>query len=432
MKTTNLFTRLIPLILFSCSHAFGQVSITDENPGYSQDFDTLPIPITNGQPFDWTNNETLTGWYRTLVTTVDVIDNSRTWSGNGAANVSSVPAFFNYGSGVFDSHASGPSDRAIGMRIITGQKGMMGLVMRNDSSQPLVEMHVDYRGEQWRRQTVDGSTRTLQFQYAVLAELTPAEFELYETEGFVGVESLNFISPNNTGVGPSGLDGNYEGFVDDDASAPANFVELSDSVVLNEPVDPGFFIVLRWYYESPEGSGAAMAIDDLDIVFEHGESSAGFELTLNYNAAGGTVLVDPALEVYVDGAEINFSAVPAPWFSFGGWSGDVSDVQPSFEAQDIIAYMSSDRSLTANFVAQASLWDGTETYADWRYDLRGWLYDLEFPYIFNFDHGWLYLAPGSDVENLYFYSYNLGGWVWIDSSWLEYYDFSAEAWVTVE
>lgn len=432
MKKLNPFFLHLTMVLFAFNHVLAQVSITDENLGYSQDFDTLPIPITNGEPLDWTNNETLTGWYRTLVTTLDEIDNSRTWSGNGAANVSSVPAFFNYGSGVFDSHTNGPNDRAIGMRIIPGQKGMMGLVIRNDSSQPLVEMHVDYRGEQWRRQTVDGSTRTLQFQYVVLAELSPAEFELYGTEGFIGVESLNFISPNNTGVGASGLDGNYEGFVDGDLSAPANFVELSDTVVLNEPVDPGAFIVLRWYYESPEGSGAAMAIDDVEIFFEQGESSVGFELTLNYNAAGGTVLVDPLLEIYVDGAEINFSAVPAPWFSFGGWSGDVSDIQPSVEARDIIAYMSSDRTLTANFVAQASLWAGTGTYGNWRYDLEGWFYDVEFPYIFNFDHGWLYLAPGSDLESLYFYSYDLEAWISVESSWLEYYDFSAEAWVTVE
>lgn len=399
----------------------GQVSITDETLQYQQDFDALGVPLMNGEELDWINNVTLQGWYRDMVTTLGEVDNSRTWSGNGSANVSSVPAFWNYGSGFFDSHTNPPQDRAIGMRIVSGQTGTIGLVIRNDSSSPIVAMNVDYRGEQWRRQTADGSTRTLQFQYAVKPTVDTAEFSIYLAEGFVVVEPLNFVSPNNSGLGASGLDGNYKGFVDDEqgTSASANFVELSDRVELETPIAPGEYLVLRWYYVSPEGSGHGMAIDDVDILFEQGEVSTGFNLVVDYIPYAGSVTIDPDLEEYVDGAEIMLTAEPKPWFRFAGWEGEIDDNDP---ANRVIThlFMNQNRQITANFVARPSLWEDWESNAGWKHDWFAWILDEHFPFIFQPGFGWLYPAPGSTAEDLIAYDYESGEWIHISRDWSEY------------
>lgn len=210
---------------------------------------------------------------------------------------------------------------------------------------------------------------------------------------------------------------------------------------INATVEASFALpvssaLTRYILNGYSGTGDAPSGSSSNLTFTITQDST---LTWDWStehylaiSTNGVGVVTAGSGWYPEGTQLSLNAVPGDWSLFGFWSGDVREVQPSVESQNLTAYMSSHLTLTANFVDHDSLWDDFQTYGEWRYDLNGWFYDAAFPYIFHFDHGWLYLAPGSDFGSLSFYRFNRSGWNWIHNNWLEYYDFSTEAWVSMK
>jgi len=256
------FPRLasLPLLLLAFPAALvAQVTISDTVLSYSQAFNSLPVPATNGEVLAWTNNSTLAGWYRDLMISTGAVDNTRNFSGDGSAQTTSAPALFNYGNAGF-------ADRALGMRVTTNQSGAIGVVLFNNGTLPIDTMDINFKGEQWRKsgQTI---TTQLSFGYRVASTFDNATYSIGPDTGFTGVPALTFVSPITTATGGP-LDGNLA----------ANSVTLSASVTLATPLQPGQYLILRWFYDPPSASGHGLAIDNLTVAFTQIPEPAGFAL----------------------------------------------------------------------------------------------------------------------------------------------------------
>lgn len=229
----------------------GMVALSNGTYTYQQNFNTLPVPTNNGETLGWVNDDTLSGWYRDLVTTNGGLDDSRNWSGDGSAMVSSVPALFNWGL----SGANPVTDRALGFRVTTNQSASLGLVLKNNNKRNLKSAFVNFRGEQWRRSGQTNPTQ-LQFSYKIISNDVGSDYRVSSDTGFTRVQELDFTSPVYSSGG-SGLDGNQA----------QNVVGLTHSINFDPEIKPGQSIIFRWDYPAYSFSGHGLSIDDLSVTF---------------------------------------------------------------------------------------------------------------------------------------------------------------------
>jgi hypothetical protein len=256
---------------------------------YSQNFDSLPnTPVdaslqstTVTMPWaDDTNpvpNQLISipGWflYHPLVPTSEAGTNNhqRMRLGSGAGTTG---AFYSYG-------AAGSTDRALSslnadtlstpqntatppvppaVLLPEDSQMYMGLQLINNTGAPLTSFTLSFIGEQWRRAGNNSGNQTtddkLDFQYSLNPLATISSLNALYTD----VNSLDFISPQQTGAGGT-IDGN----------AAANRTALS-ATINNIVWAPGARLWLRWVdtnYPGPDPSASAtradngLGIDDL-------------------------------------------------------------------------------------------------------------------------------------------------------------------------
>lgn len=250
----------------------GQVSLTGTAPSYTQSFNSLPVPATNGDALFWSNNNTLSGWFRATSGTLTGTPPAGDWSGNGTVRTSNTPSLFNWGvTGV-----SSIGDRALGMRVTTSNAGSFGVAFKNDTTVALQSVAVTYNGEQWRKSGAASATR-LDLQYIVLSSFNAATFDIEAQAGWIDApSSLDFVSPNTT-TGVGGLDGN----------SAANRATPSGTIAFATPVPAGSYLVLRWHYATPSVSGHGLAIDNVNLSFS--SEPVGFTLAFSDEFSGSSV-----------------------------------------------------------------------------------------------------------------------------------------------
>ena len=232
----KLITSLIALTALSAAQA--QISITDGNLTYVQDFNTLPtsesnIRATNASAPAWSDNATLSGWY---ADGSDFISNIAIHNGSDGTPVGqngSAPGSL----GSFKS-----TDRAFSpMR--QNRESYIGLRLVNNTSATIPDFDIEFTGEQWRSN--NNTPGTLFFSYQVdAADLTAGTW--------TGVSQLNFTSP--IVAAGAALDGNAE----------ANRVSLSHTIT-DVNLAPGEEIWLRWA-NTTANNGIYLGIDDLTVT----------------------------------------------------------------------------------------------------------------------------------------------------------------------
>lgn len=190
---------------------------------YYQNFDTLAISGT-------ADKSTLpTGW--------DISGSSyNTDNGSTGSN------------GVYSYGISGSSERALGMRGSTSQ--YMGIAFTNNTLSTITALNVNYRGEQWRRDTGSaGTIDSLEFTYSTNATALNAG-------NFTAVPMLNFVSPYSP-AGPTALVGNAAG----------NYTDISGTIT-GLSIASGTTFWLRWESQdkTPSGGQDGLAIDSLSVA----------------------------------------------------------------------------------------------------------------------------------------------------------------------
>ena len=251
--------------------AYGQVSIT--TGPYTQNFDTL-ASSTAGNPYTWTNDVTIPGWYT----------NKTTYTVSTGTGISG--AIYSYG-------ALDAADRALGS-IGSNLAGDMfwGAQFQNANvSDAITSFSLAYTGEQWR----DGGNTAAQsalFEYSL------------DATGLLGgtwfnVASLDFTGPQATSTAGA-LDGN-------DA---ANRVVFGTTTVASSlTIAPGASFWIRWKDVNHSGNDHGLAIDDLTLTVTTAPYSPPTVLT--WDADTGTAGVQ-------DGAG-TWSAAGTSW-----WNGSAN------------------------------------------------------------------------------------------------------------
>lgn len=243
----------------------GYVSLKQGNT-YTQDFNGL----INSGTGPWDNNNIL-GWYSSHTGNVP---NDLT------ANDGTILA-----GGLYSFGMAGSPDRSLG-NIGSGQTGnyYTGVLIKNTGSQPIQALDISYIAEQW---TSGGgaSAQTVKFSYRV--STTPFNDLVGGT--WTDFNPLAFDSPIfGQPAGP--LDGND----------PANEVDLQKVLMLT--LNPGEFVMLRWYDPNHSGADNALSIDDLFIKTPVPASQInvqynGMDLITNATQSFGVAVVDQMVDV---------------------------------------------------------------------------------------------------------------------------------------
>lgn len=229
-----------------------QVFLTGVNPTYSQNFDSLPSATS---PSPWTNNSTLPGWYsfrsgaNSANTTREAttIANTSLLVGAGTAATG----------GPYSFGPSGSTERALGS-IASGNDAAgdfsYGVVLRNDTGLVIKSFTFRYAGEQWRY-AGNAAAQSLSLDWRASATFTPADFDASITAGFSDEPTASFISPYTTGgTSASPLDGNSTG--------RTSGLGLTNVAVT---MNPGDYLVIRWWDNNDSGNDHALAIDDFEF-----------------------------------------------------------------------------------------------------------------------------------------------------------------------
>lgn len=254
MKTKLITSLLLAQLAYFPLGLNAQVSIRTGQMSYQQNFDRLGTARNEtaggngGDLKEWKNNKISHGWYAQLSN-----GKSPYIIGNGSARTGIVPAIRNYGSYSTDKkHAGPPEDRALGLiagTIDHKQSGALCLVFRNMSGKPISHLDISFNVEQWRRNTLASG---LEFSSSK-AKTIPDEF-LDDT----GWQKNDDLSYDKAEAGQlSGLDGNSKPYQ----------TAISGAHVLEAPLMPGEYLILRWKIP-PTHTGSGLAIDDLAILFQ--------------------------------------------------------------------------------------------------------------------------------------------------------------------
>ncbi|MCC5850669.1 MAG: PEP-CTERM sorting domain-containing protein [Verrucomicrobia bacterium] len=152
MKTK--LTAFLLTSLLTAATAHGAILFTGN---YTQDFNTLPTPSTNGTVTDgWDNNVTLPGWY--VLSSAGNFSTTRHDS-DGDTNVTGS-------NGSVHAMNIGPlndGNRSLGARK-RNNTVYMGVNLQNNTATTLSSFTVQYTGEQWRSH--GGGTGSLDFAYS--------------------------------------------------------------------------------------------------------------------------------------------------------------------------------------------------------------------------------------------------------------------------
>lgn len=79
-----------------------------------------------------------------------------------------------------------------------------------------------------------------------------------------------------------------------------------------------------------------------------------------------------------------------------------------------------------------NIWEDLPIVDGWRDLGVTWIYDGNYPHIYEPSSGWLYVCPNATESDLYLYSHSLGGFIWMVQTWSWYFDFTEDAWTAVE
>jgi hypothetical protein len=220
--------------------------LTFNAPGSaSVTFDSLP---TSGATNAWANGITVNGVYafQSLVAPGVAVTNVR--AGDGGSNTG---ALYSFGAGT-------DAERTLGT-VASGTPGNFayGVVVQNSTANPLT-VTLGYDGEQWRNGApTTPAPHTLQFSYRAsaaaptgVADWDPASAT---PAGYTDLDALDFTGPVAGGTA-GGLNGN-------DAANRVAFAPTSVATV-----NPGEFLVLRWFDPNDPSNDHGLAIDNLVVT----------------------------------------------------------------------------------------------------------------------------------------------------------------------
>lgn len=222
------------------SSSLAQVSYSDTNNTYTQDFNSLG---TNSSSV-WANNTTLAGWYALGPLTNPVVISNQTGSGT-------TGILANFGS------TATATDRSLGWVFANsigaaGTFASIGFGISNSTGLTLESFSLAYTGREWRGYS--NNTPTLSFQYKIGGTFdNDATNSLSGNTAWTDFTGLDFILPvtnNNLRV---------------DGSVAPNFTAISNTVSglswLNDEV-----LWVRWRQQNLAGTDAQMALDDLSFT----------------------------------------------------------------------------------------------------------------------------------------------------------------------
>jgi len=226
--------------VFSLGTARAAVSVPSVQ-AYSQNFDTLPATGTTA----WQNDVTLQGWYaaggNTDITSIAAY--------NLDAPVSPAGGLYSFGT------SAGSNERALGLvGNSSNNPKRFGVVLKNTSGARIKTLTVSYTGEQWYDGNTLTTTERLQFKYKQAAAISSADFHTTAASSLTDYPSLDFNSPQNTGVGA--IDGN----------SAANSRPVSATITLNPDFAPGNEMLLLWEKDNVSGIDDGLAVDNLSVT----------------------------------------------------------------------------------------------------------------------------------------------------------------------
>lgn len=216
--------------------AFGTLSFLQAQVifegSYMEDFNTLPYNTNNTDPFTFTNNSTLPGWFTNR---------------DGSARASSGQQS-SFGQGIYSWGIQNSTERALGTFLVDGfspDTAYFGVQLQNSTGSTINSLDVSYTIEQWRRNT-NATTWTVDF--LVIADpgnqLTASGY----TNIPVGTVTAQVVGS------ASGLNGNQE-------ANQQNF-----SYVLNDlQWEDGQYLWIRWG-NSQGGTSSGLGLDNLTIA----------------------------------------------------------------------------------------------------------------------------------------------------------------------
>jgi len=212
------FYALLTMMILYTGVTWGQISLSDVDVAYTQNFNTL---ATSGTANTWTDNSINAGWYSNR--TVYIAD----------PGTSSTGGLHSYGTGT-------DTERALGGLSSSSASPNFAVRLVNNTGSTVTSFEIAFKGEQWRQ---NASAQTLTFDYQVGATSI-------STGTWTSVTDLNFASPNTGTAGA--LDGNASG----------NFSNISATVSVS--VTDGQEIWLRWSKTGTNSHG--LAIDDFSVT----------------------------------------------------------------------------------------------------------------------------------------------------------------------
>ena len=244
ISRSYLFASLLVFALVFSGKVYGQVSLTNGAPTYTQDFNSL---ANTGATATWTDNVTLLGWY--------AAQTSGTFPGTYRidSGSSTTGAIYSFG-------LTSASDRCLGaLGSGTPATQYYGVRIKNNGTTTITSLALSYTGEQWRYGTNAAQSDTIQYLVGATS---------ISTGTYTAVPALTFTSPIITGSATT-LNGNL----------PANRTAISSTITVN--VAPGQEIWIRVKDIDNTGSDHGLGIDDLTIT-------ATYNAVTNYysNAAG--------------------------------------------------------------------------------------------------------------------------------------------------
>lgn len=203
-----------------------QVSITNINSVYSQDFSTLASTDTSSRvPTGWMFVETGNNANNTYAADSGVVLSGNTYS---------------YGN-------AGSGERAFGTLLSGSLTSTIGVAFTNNTSTTINSFTITYTGEQWRLGTVNRIDK-FDFQYSLSASGI-------SSGSYIDLDSLDFIAPVTTGT-VGARNGND----------PINRT-VRTATISNLSIAPGSTFYLRWLDFNATSNDDGLAVDDFSISF---------------------------------------------------------------------------------------------------------------------------------------------------------------------
>jgi hypothetical protein len=230
---------------------FGQISLTGNNPVYSQNLNTLDTTTTasSNLPLGWSIFET--------GTSSNVDNKYRSSNGNTSSG------------DTYNFRSTGSTDGSLGSLTTNTLNSRYGALFKNNSGLNISSANVTFTGEEWRRGNTIGIPDTLLFQYSLDAD------SLNEPGAtWVTIQGLTFTSPFISSV-PTVLNGN------------TNSTSKTYSFNMNVPISAKF--MMRFVDIDIPGSDDGLSFDDLVISFNNNGQIIADANTQFTNTSGSVI-----------------------------------------------------------------------------------------------------------------------------------------------